>query len=291
MEDYLKDVPDSSPEYEDDHVDDYEPDAESVAEHQQEEGEEESGGRTIENVYRELSRKQEQFQERMMQQLSESQKMLAEALQGRTEQPEKQTGNTLDSMSVQELEAFRKTVAEQNPDALTEFDDYLNKRRVDDTVEQRIRQFENKSQVETRRRQANETAVQRYPELGQRNSDFYRAVNNRLQELGRDYVDANPRAVLDAANDVAAERGMVPSTTRRPTIRGSVGSRESGGGAPVQKQKQEKNLPKSAQSAEDREAIARRLAAALPKGKKFDDKAIEDKMAQYQENVGYFLRG
>lgn len=298
MSDFLKDVPESSPDAEDtqhsDYVDespDHEPEDTGADQGDGEGSDDQKGGRTIENVYRELSRKQEKFQERMVEMLAENQRLLAESITGRNREPEKKTGNTLDEMSVTELTNFRATVAEQNPDKLAEYDAYLAQRRVDDRVNERIRQFETKSQIEARRREANHAAVSRYPELGRRGSEFYKAVNARLTELGQSYYDANPRAVLDAANDVAAERGITP--TPRQRVRGSVAGRR-GSGAPVAggtDGKPTSNLPKNAKEKADRDVIASRLRSALPKGKDFDDKAIAERMGQYAENLNYFLRG
>ena len=303
MADFLKDVPDSSPDPEDhydldnDHLDEdsgHEPD-DRGADHDGGEGtgDDKQDGRTIENVYRELSRKQEKLEERLFSMLEENQRLIAESITGRSREPEKKSGNTLDDMSVQELENLRAQVAENNPDRLAEFDSYLNQRRVDQRVNERIQQFETKSQLESRRREANRTAVDRYPELGRRGSEFYRAVNSRLEELGADYVHSNPRAVLDAANDVAAERGVTPSTQRQ-RVRGSVGNRRSGGGAPTGDNagdKKERDLPRSAKAKEDRAKIASRLRSALPGGKDFDDAKIAERMEQYQKSLHYYLRG
>lgn len=300
MSDFLKDVPESSPEDEGnlDHSDqtDESLDTEAQdhgADHDEGEGEEtdQKDGRTIENVYRELSRKQDKLQEKMLEMMAENQRLIAESITGRNREPEKKTGNTLDDMSVTELENFRAQVAEQNPDKLAEYDTYVNRRRVDEQVNERIRQFETKSQVESRRREANTAAVSRYPELGRRGSEFYKAVNARLTELGQSYYDSNPRAVLDAANDVAAERGIAP--TPRQRVRGSVAGRR-GSGAPVKNADMDgpaRNLPKNAKEKADRDAIAARLRSALPKGKDFDDKAITKRMGEYQDNLNYFLRG
>lgn len=302
MADFLKDVPDSSPEREDfiedlnDHLDDdsdQKPEGKG-ADPGDGDGDEDGkdGGRTIENVYRELSRKQSKLEERLVDMLAENQRLLAESITGRSREPERKTGNTLDDMSVSELETFRAQVAENNPDRLAEYDAYLNQRRVDHRVNERIQQFETKSQLEARRREANQVAVDRYPELGRRNSEFWRAVNSRLEELGESYVHTNPRAVLDAANDVAAERGVTPNTVRQ-RVRGSVGSRRSGGGAPVGNDGQEKslNLPKSAKTEASRAKIASRLQHALPKGKTFDDAKMSKTMETYQKNINYYMRG
>jgi hypothetical protein len=299
MSDFLKDVPESSPEAEEtQHSDQLDETVDTETQDtgtDQGEGEgtegEDQDGRTIENVYRELSRKQDKLQERMIEMMAENQRLIAESITGRNSEPEKKTGNTLDDMSVTELDNFRTQVAEQNPDKLLEYDAYVANRRVDERVNERIRQFETKSQVESRRREANTAAVSRYPELGRRGSEFYQAVNSRLTELGQTYYDANPRAVLDAANDVAAERGISPSAPQR--VRGTVAGRR-GTGAPVRNADTDgpaQNLPKNAKEKADRDAIAARLRSAMPKGKDFDDKAITKRMGEYQDNLNYFLRG
>ena len=299
MSDFLKDVPESSPEDEgnldhsdqtDDNTDVNADDTGADQGDGKADGDGEGDGRTIENVYRELSRKQDKFQEKMLETLSETQRLMAESITGHAREPEKKTGNTLDDMSVLELDNFRAQVVADNPDKLAEYDHYITNRRIDAKVTERMAQFQENSQVESRRREANNAAVSRYPELGQRGSTFYKAVNERLTELGQSYYDSNPRAVLDASNDVAAERGVAPSPRQR--VRGSVAGRR-GSGAPVKNAgtDAEHNLPKNAQEKADREAIANRLRSALPKGKDFDDKAIQKRMGEYQDNLNYFLRG
>ena len=300
MADYLKDVPGSSPEPEDDHnapapadlPQDEHQGADPGAGGGEGEGDGE-GGRTIENVYRELSRKQEQLQERLFEQLAESQRMLVETIRGSERPSERKTGNTLDDMSVSELETFRAQVAEQNPDKLSEYDSYLNNRRVDAKVSEAVQQVEQRSRVESAKVEANRTAVSRYPELGRRGSEFYVAVNQRLSELGDSYVSANPRAVLDAANDVAAERGMTANVGTSSRMRGRVAGGRPGGNAPVNEGTEDahKHLPKSAASTEDRAKIAARLRGAMPKGKDFDDAKITDRMDDYGKHLNYFLRG
>jgi hypothetical protein len=216
---------------------------------------------------------------------------MAQSITGRVSEPDKKTGNTLDDMSVLELDNFRAQVAENNPEKLNEYDTYVSNRRVDFKVNERLEQYEVRNQTESLRRDANNAAVSRYPELGRRGSEFYKAVNDRLTELGQTYYDANPRAVMDASNDVAAERGIPASPRQR--VRGTVAGRR-GSGAPVHNPDTDdgnSRLPKTARSKEDRDAIAARLRSAMPKGKDFDDKAITKRMGEYQDNLNYFLRG
>lgn len=290
MQDFFKDVtPDPSTGNEDiDNEQELEQGEERTAESGAEagEGEGEKSGRTIENVYRELSRKQEEFQSQMMSQFMDAQRQLVEALKVKPE-PEKKTG-TLDDMSVSELESLRGQVAENSPDKLGEFDAYLNKRRVDDQVASRMSDWEKRQSVEQARGKAQQDALRRYPELADRSSAFYAAVNNRLNELGDSYVNSNPRAVLDAANDVAAEMGVSPRAAgKAASMRGRVATR--GNSNPKAKEAQADDESGPSQAEIDK--IAAKLQGALPKGKKFNTKDLKDKSKFYRNNLQYYLRG
>lgn len=282
MTDFLEDVqPDPSP-GEDDQSLEQEPEATPEGDA---EGEGEGNGRTIDNVYRELSRKQEEFQSKMMSQFMDAQRQLVESLKPQPE-PEKKTGNTLDDMSVQELRNARAQIAEANPEQLAEFDAYVNQRMVDEQVNSRMSQWEQRQQAEQLRSKAQQDAIRRYPELSQRGSEFYSAVNARLNELGDTYVKANPRAVLDAANDVAAELGVSPRQAGKVAqMRGRVANKSNAN--PKANEPEEK----TGMSDSDMDAIAKRLAGAMPKGKQFDKKSIKERDKFYRENSQYYLRG
>jgi hypothetical protein len=222
----------------------------------------------------------------MMSQFMDAQRQLVESLRA-TPEPEKKTG-TLDDMSVAELEQMRAQVQEANPEKLGEFDAYLNQRRVDQQVTSRMSEWEKRQQVEQIRGKAQQDALRRYPELAQQGSPFYTAVNARLNELGDSYVSANPRAVLDAANDVAAEMGVSPRQANRAAgMRGRVANK---GNANPQA-KQESPDDKSVVSDAEHDKIASRLAGALPKGKKFDKKSLKERGQFYRDNMQYYLRG
>lgn len=296
MTDYLEGVGSGSPpDDEDTDLDQYESDEDIVDQDEgdapdqddgDESSDEESGkGRTIENVYRELSRKQEEFQNRMLEQQN---KLIEKLAESRTAEPEKKTGNTLDDMSLQELETLRGQVAENNPDKLGEFDSYLNKRRVDDQVQSKMSDWEKRQADQQLRSRAQQDALRRYPELANRGSEFYSQVNARLNELGDSWVSRNPRAVLDAANDIAAEMGVAPrAATKVANMRGRVARKSnSNPKASAPNPKDEGGLTDKAF-----DQIGSRLGNAMPKGKKFDKEAIDKRAKFYRDNLQYYLRG
>lgn len=294
MADYLEGVGSGSPpddeeldsgfeEQEDELTTDEQGDA-SDSEDEGESDGEEKPGRTIENVYRELSRKQEEFQRLMLEQQN---KLIEKLAEGRPSEPEKKTGNTLDDMSVTELENLRAQVAENNPDKLGEFDAYLNQRRVDDRVTSKMSEWEKRQKDEQLRSQAQQNALRRYPELANRGSEFYSQVNARLNELGDSWVTRNPRAVLDAANDVAAEMGVAPrSAGKAANMRGRV-ARKSNANPKSKEVKQDDGGLSDSQFDE----IGKRLGGAMPKGKSFDKKSVKQRAGYYRDNLQYYLRG
>jgi hypothetical protein len=291
--DFLKGVKSESPadssdgqEFEQEHYEQEQDPVANTGDGEGSEGEGEKPGRTIENVYRELSRKNEEFQSQMMSQFMDVQRQLVEALKTKSE-PEKKTG-TLDDMSITELEQLRVQVAQQNPDKLAEFDTYLSERRVDQKVNSRMSEWERRQQSEQIRSKAQQDALRRYPELATQGSPFYAAVNKRLNELGESYVNANPRAVLDAANDVAAEMGMTPrQASKAAGMRGRVANKGNSNPRATQGGAEERPLV----SDSEHEKIASRLQGALPKGKKFDKKNLQERGKFYRDNLQYYLRG
>jgi hypothetical protein len=146
--------------------------------------------------------------------------------------------------------------------------------------------WESRQQSEQLRGKAQQDALRRYPDLANRGSEFYTEVNSRLNELGDSYVKNNPRAVLDAANDVAAEMGMSPRTaSKAANMRGRVGRKSNSNPNPKDTKK------KSEMSDKDFASIGRQLGSALPKGKSFDKKFIKERAEFYRDNRQYYLRG
>lgn len=241
------------------------------------ESSEPKGDRPPENYFRELIRKSEEREERMLQMMER----LADSSAVRSE-PVKKSGDSLDDRSIEELEGLRDQVPE---DRRAAFDAYLNKRRVQAEVDSRMTALEKKTQVQTARQQAGQEAVNRYPDLADPTSDFARKVNAKLRTLGRSYIDANPRAIVDVANEVAISegRGFRSQPGRRP--KGSQAKRQN---TPVDGESRKGK--KQFQSKEETAKIAARLSRGLPKGKKFDVDKINERANDYDKNRDLFIK-
>ena len=215
LDDQLKDVPaDSSTDdvYDDDNVEPEveELDAADVDADKQDDGDEDGdgddkSGRDINNVYREFARKQEDFQERMQKQHNNDMRELIATLRDRPAQPAQQDGGSLDSTSIDQLKNMRSNVPEDKREA---FDDYLQERVIKAETDKRMGEFSKNQDFDFRRKEANRSAVERYPELRDNNSDFYLRVDEALRARGTDYVNTNPNAVSDVANAIAVDMGV-----------------------------------------------------------------------------------
>jgi hypothetical protein len=236
-------------------------------------------GRPAENYYRELIRKSEEREERMLQMMER----IADSSAAVRSEPVKKSGDSLDDRSVEELEGLRDQVPEDRRSA---FDAYLNKRRVTEEVESRMSALEQRTEVRTARQGAGQEAVNRYPDLADPTSDFAKKVNAKLRTLGRQYIDANPRAIVDVANEVAITEGRQfrSQPGRRP--KGSQANRSS---TPVDNESRGAK-GKQFQSKEETAKIAERLSRALPRGKKFDIDKINERANEYDQNRDLFIK-
>lgn len=239
-------------------------------------------GRTIENVRGELLRKLEKSNAELMREL----KAMREESQRMKDQygvPAAQPAKTLEDMSVQELEAMAPNVPD---DQKTAFNQYLQERKVQARVDERLSHHEKEMQRKTAEQRFNEQALQRWPELRDRATEFYRVTDRILSEMG-DTAASNPRAVLDAANEAGLELGLHPQTGVRR------GAQASGRKQPVPGRK-----TKSGPSGEDKmpdldEGTIQRLANAMP-GKKFSKeqlKRIGERQKIYQDDLSTRIRG
>jgi hypothetical protein len=238
--------------------------------------------RPKENWYREMVRKQEQFQERMQTQFLEAQERMAESFRTAQAPPPDQNGDPLASKTVDELKALRSQVPDEQKAA---FEEYLIERTISDRVEEKLGAFTAQHASVSQREQAAQDAVNRFPDLADPTSDFAKAANAKLKKLGKSYINNNPRAVLDVANEVALETG---TSFRGPTSRRTnpPGKPASGNQAPAQAQ---------ADGADDKARkarlakIAKKLKAANG-GKDFDMKRVEETSKAYNDNIDMFLR-
>jgi hypothetical protein len=234
--------------------------------------------RPDENYFREMIRKSEEREERMLTMMEK----LAEAREAPA-QPVKQSGNGLDDRSVEELRGLRDQVPDERK---AEFDAYLNQRIVREEVEKRLSDFEQRSQARTARERYGQEAVNRYPELSDPSSDFAKKVNSKLKSLGKKYIDANPRAIVDVANEVAISTGQAWRGNTRQGRRPKKSPAGGKGTSPVKEgQKKEGFL------AEKRaEEIASKLSRGLPEGKKFDLDKIRERANEYDKNRDLFIK-
>lgn len=244
---------------------------EVIAESDEGESEPEPDGRTIENIHREFDRKFERLEGRL-------EKLFSQPTQPEPTKPSDKTGNQLDDMPIDQLRKLRTEVPE---DRQADFDAYLTQRIVEETVEKRVTALTKEQSRGMARTAANQQAVDRFPELKDKDSEFRAAVQDRLTELGRDYVDGNPRAVLDAANDVAIGMDHRPRMgVRRPVTRPATR-----GNADVRTKTTEGAL-----STEKAQEIADRLRRAMP-GKEFDLEKIKADHEAYTAAKQLYVRG
>jgi len=268
---------------EDDHEEsdeELEPDPEATDgdEEGDEGGDGKGSGRPEENWYREMIRKQAEFNERLEQRQSAFEERFVQVMENFRGEPVKDSGDPLASKSIPELRALLKN-PELSDDVKDQLGEYITGRLVDEKVRERTEV----SQATNARKAANQEAVNRYPQLMDTNSKFRAKVQAKLNALGKSYVDGNPRALLDAANDVAVETG----TSFRPTgpkvtkPKPAPSNRQTG--APVKSGKKKGVSPELAK-------IGARLSAALPPGQKFDMDTIQERTDEYAENINLFVR-
>ena len=245
---------------------------------------EEGEGRTIENVYRELSRKQIEdaeanraFQERMIGALGEITSKISEYRE--PAKPDQSTGNTLDEYSVSQLDGLRGQVPEEK---LVEFDAYVMNRKIDAKVDEKVGKFSQAQSFETKRETSVQEAMNRFTDLNDPDSEFYKDVDKELRSRGADYSKGNAQAILDTASYVAASTGYGVRQAAQPRIPSQQGRRT---GAPVQQEED-----KGGMTTERAEELAAGLQNALPPGKKFDIKKIRENANEYIENSDLFIR-
>lgn len=243
-------------------------------------------GRTVENVRGELLRKLEKSNADLMRELQavrEEAQRMREQYGVPTSQPASNQPKTLDDMSIQELEAAAANVPEEQRDA---FQQYLLERKVQARVDERLTKFQSESERKTAEQRFNEQAIQRWPELRDRSTEFYRVTDRILSEMGSTAAD-NPRAVLDAANEAGLELGLHPQTGVRRSAQPASRKQPAPG-------RRTKSGPGSAEpSTALDDATIRSLSNAMP-GKKFTKeqlKRIADRDKVYREQLNTHVRG
>lgn len=241
-------------------------------------------GRNLDNVRGEFDRKFRKAQADNQRILTELE-ILRSKLDVRPGPAPQSEPQTLDDMSLAALKKMRPGIEEAN---LPAFDAYVSKREGDDELDKRFNAFEQKQSFKTAEQRAKEQAVQRWPQLQSKESEFYRVTSRIYEELGPS-ADINPRAVLDAANEAGYELGQTPQSYR-PTIRRDPGGIQSGR---TTRPTQTADPTLTDVHSEEHQAIRARLANALPSGKFTPEqiKRIEKRQKVYDENLDLFVRG
>lgn len=231
--------------------------------------------RSIKNVRGELLRKQTEAERRILSQMDQRFAQILDLFKtfGATSQSKK-PAQTFDDLSIQELEAMKGQVPDEQKEA---FSEYLISRKVDAKISQSVSKVQEDAKYSAERTRANTIAVQRYPDLRNRTTQLFMEVDRRLRAASPEQIKYNPRIVMNIADDVAAELGVAPKQTsqaRRMTTRPKDGDNK-----PVQR-----NEESGVNDAELND-IAKKLAPAM-KGKSFNMKRVKERTKEYNKYFG-----
>ena len=114
-----------------------------------------------------------------------------------------------ETASSEQLRQFRNTLnmEEVSADQLRQLDDLI----VDRKVEERMTKLTADQQRLARAKELDAKAYKMWPELKDKDSEFYQTVNAMLEDNGDDSYDS----LLNAANAVGLEMGLQPAGVRR----------------------------------------------------------------------------
>lgn len=263
------------------------PSADSDDEGSGEEGEGKGGkSRTPENIYREVSRKQDKmeadnrkFQEKVFGTLERITENLAK--NSAPAEPDNANGDALSKYSVTQLKELRAQVPDEKREA---FDEYVIERMVQDKIEARMSASEQARDASYTRKDTAQRAVDQFPDLLDTSSEFAKTVDRELRQRGKSYAENNPHALLDVASSVAVKMGIGRRAVTNPRL--PVGGHATRRNAAPNKGGAD-DLTMSRERAND---LASRLEGALPKGKKFNIDSIRKSAQEYSDNADLFIR-
>lgn len=247
-----------------------------------------SEGRTIENVYGELSRKQEKaderqqaFQEQMINQMGQ---LVRDVTASRNDPPAGQQGpKAIGDYSVIELQAIQKDMAADDPQR-AQIDALISDKVVDDKVRRQVQEITGQERTQAQREVVVLQAVERYPDLDNENSSFYQKVDQKIRALDPNYVARNPRAIMDVANEVAIAEGINPKQARTiMRVPGRSGATKADGGRPAPKDEVESTMSEA-----EAIRIGKRLKGAL--GRDFTKEQIKTIREDHSDYDTYWSR-
>lgn len=226
-------------------------------------------GRDPENVRRELLRKQEKLESKVMSRLDAMQAALQQAtssfagmLVGQQTQAQSDP-NDLDSLSIDQILAGKQNVLEKNdPALLLDYNALVARKLAQEEARKILTQERKSTQYQTTQQEFTKMAVDQFGQAGlaDKGSAFYREVMAEV-ERRKAWGTVPPSVVYDAAAFVAGKQGIQANQAPRPTSGLARGRTTAPAGRPTQED-----------TAELDKAIASMEAAA---GKPFDEKARE----------------
>lgn len=221
-----------------------------------------SSGRTLDNVYGEMRRRQEEADLRNDQRMSTMESMVESLVSGFASNPPAAKPNTdPGEPSIAQLRQARDEA--EDPQRRSQLNDLIVEHTAKQMSNAAIEEYAASSAVRERETRANQEAVNRYPDLLVASSPLYKAVQ---QALGRRSDADRPGVILDVANDVAIAMSISPIQNPYSREVSSV-ARGDGSGKPTQKSQDKEDEELGVISDEEFDRIAERLAPAMRSGK------------------------
>lgn len=234
--------------------------------------------RTPDNVRGELLRKLGETDQQWQQRFARIEGMLQGlSQQSQPAQPSPSATPQLADMTSQQLESLRPQVPE---DRRGDLDKLIAQKRLDESVATTVDRRLSAQAKQQTRVQSNQQAYQRWPELRDPGSQLYQMANQVLNERG-DEVSADPRALLDAANEAGMRLGLTPKSVARQF--GNVNVPH--GSEPVASNGRPQGMSK-----DEAAKIAQSLQQALPRGKKFDLDQATELHGRYLEHKDLYMK-
>lgn len=222
------------------------------------------GGRTLENVYGEMRRRQEDSDLRNDQRLATMESMVQSLVSGFASNPPAAKTNTDPGKQEPTVAQLRQARDEaEDPARRAQLNDLLIETLADQRANAAIEDYAASTAVRERETKANQEAVNRYPDLLVASSPLYIAVQQAMG--GRADAD-RPGVILDVANDVAIAMGISPLSHGFTREAHSV-ARGGGSGKPLEKGQDKRDEELGVISDEEFDRIAERLAPAMRSGK------------------------
>ena len=229
------------------------------------------------NFVKELARKNSDQMQEFMQSMPA---LVAEIMQSTQKSPEPAQQKTgFYAHSIGDLEQHAAGLEATDPNRQTILD-HVQERKITDAVQKQVATFTTEQKMANARTEWGNKATNKYPELNDPSSDFFKQTDKELKSMEQSVVAVNPRAVYDAANAVAQSLDVKPAQRRTVTKPGATKS----AAKPAEK------VEGAELSEADIKAAGAGLEHVLPKGKKFDPKAIRERAKHYKTNLSHHLK-